>query len=127
MPKTTENTEVEAQAQSTEGTEAQGINQDINLSDPEGIVVWTLAKPISFEGQEIKTVTLDFDKINGATMETVGRRYSTSGNHPLTEGLSMQYCGMLAAEISSVPYELIQQLKGKDYFSITALVRNFLL
>ncbi len=89
---------------------------------------YVLLRPITFEDQEIKELTLDFDSLSGADLiqaERLAARipgYSDSFVKPANT--LYQVC--VAAQAAKVVPELITALKAKDFGRVTMSAANFL-
>lgn len=89
---------------------------------------YQLIRPITFEGEEIKSITLDFEGLSGnelANCAKLAQRLDPN-EVPMVRALSMNYQIAVAARAANVAPELILALKGKDFTHVTQLASNFL-
>lgn len=90
---------------------------------------YVLLRPITFEDQEVKELTLDFESLSGADLiqaEQLAARmpgYRDSFVKPMNT--LYQVC--VAAQAAKVVPELIAALKAKDFAAVTLSAANFLI
>lgn len=91
--------------------------------------VYNLVRPITFEGEEVTSLTLDFDGLTGHDLLTCARQAQTMSQNEVVfiRALSLSYQAVVAAKAAGVPVELIQSLKGKDFTQVTQHAQNFLI
>lgn len=93
--------------------------------------VYELMRPISFEGQEITKLTLNFDDLDGGDLlECVKQARIIDPEESVTapiRAFTLGYQIAVAAKAANVIPELIQSLKGPDFTQVTQLASNFLL
>ncbi|WP_110933810.1 phage tail assembly protein [Paenibacillus bouchesdurhonensis] len=92
---------------------------------------YTLQRPITFEGQEIKELHFDFDKLNGTELLVcvkVARQIDPEESlaAPI-RAFTMSYQIAVAAAAAGVTADHIQALKGADFMQATQLAANFLM
>ncbi|MEK3749422.1 phage tail assembly protein [Paenibacillus sp. FSL E2-8871] len=91
--------------------------------------VYTFAKPFTFEGQEIKELTLNFDDLSGEDIIACDRLYRAEqrGGISLAPEMDKAYQAYVVAKAAGVHVGLIRAAKAKDFTSLTLRARNFLL
>ncbi|MFC4102909.1 phage tail assembly protein [Paenibacillus xanthanilyticus] len=90
--------------------------------------VYTLKKPIVFDGRQIDTLTLDFDKLKSKDVLQAERRFvAETGGQALSKELNKAYQAYIVAAAADVPIELIHELYAKDFTSVTMEAQGFLL
>lgn len=92
--------------------------------------VYTLKKPITFEGKEVSELTLDFESLTGQDLITAERQYvrSVPGNELANlKELMKEMQLYIAALAAKCPPELILSLGLKDAAEVTRLVQVFIL
>lgn len=89
--------------------------------------VYTLQKPVGFEGKEVKTLDYDLHALSGlqirqcrqaASKETGG----TSNRQMLDDDLLMVYTFIVSA---GMPFEFADALGGADYMAIATVAQTF--
>lgn len=92
---------------------------------------YTLQRPITFEGQEIKELHFDFDKLDGKDLLTcvkVARQIDPEESIAApVRVFTMSYQIAVAAAAAGVTIDHIQALKGVDFTQVTQLAANFLI
>lgn len=86
-----------------------------------------LSKPFVVNGNEIKEIDLNFDKLTGADLIAASRESGLLGDNSLVPELSKQYLAVVAAKASGLNVDDIMKLPAKDFTAITLAVQNFLL
>lgn len=91
--------------------------------------VYPLLQPITFDGAELKSITLDFDKLTGADLLACERQLRQSGevDNAFFKAMSLPYQVAVAAAAASVPVEQIKALKARDFTQVTQKTVNFLM
>lgn len=93
--------------------------------------VYTLMRPINFEGQEVKELTFNFDDLTGNDLlECVKQARRIDPEESMTAAIrafTISYQVAVAAKAANVIPELIQSLKGADFTQATQKAANFLL
>lgn len=91
--------------------------------------VYTFAKPFTFEGQEVKELTLNFDDLSGDDIIACDRQYRAEqrGGISLAPEMDKAYQAYVAAKAAGVHVNLIRAAKAKDFTALTLRARNFLL
>ncbi|MCS5421248.1 MULTISPECIES: hypothetical protein [Psychrilyobacter] len=118
----TEDKNIEEKAE----TQPKNIKPKIELKEDKVIV--TLGGPITFNGEKIGKIELDFNSITGAEIceaesESLGKFFT-----PLPDvNYSTAYQAAIAAKASGIPFEAILELKSKDFRVITECTKGFLL
>ncbi|EJW19143.1 phage tail assembly protein [Paenibacillus alvei] len=90
--------------------------------------VYKLIRPISFDGEEVKELVLDFDELTGQDLLACARQAQVMAPNEvnLVRALSLTYQVVVAAKAAGVAAELIQSLKAKDFTQVTQRAQNFL-
>ncbi|MFW5433702.1 phage tail assembly protein [Paenibacillus apiarius] len=90
--------------------------------------VYKLVRPISFDGEEVKELVLDFDELTGRDLLACARQAQTMAPDEVAfvRALSLPYQVVVAAKAAAVPAELIQSLKAKDFTQVTQRAQIFL-
>jgi hypothetical protein len=92
-----------------------------------GTVKVKLSAPVKWEDKEFSTLELNFGKINGAMINRCERETFSGGNiSGLNRPTSSEYCARLAAEISGVPFRLIEKMPFYDYEVVWQTVSQFI-
>lgn len=73
------------------------------------------------------TLKLDFDKLNGYTLQKCYNAAKREEPNMAVAAFSMAYQVNVAAIAAGVKYDDIMALKGKDFTAVTLLVQGFLL
>jgi hypothetical protein len=91
--------------------------------------VYSFAKPFTFEGQEIKEVTLNFDDLEGNDIIACDRQYRAEqrGGISIAPEMDKAYLAYVVAKAAGVHVDLIRAAKAKDFTALTLRARNFLL
>ncbi|CAM3851499.1 MULTISPECIES: phage tail assembly protein [Paenibacillus] len=91
--------------------------------------VYVLLKPINFEGNEIKSLNLDFESLGGTELMNCARlaQQMDPNEVPMVRALSINYQVAVAARAAGVAPELILALKAKDFTQVTQRASNFLI
>lgn len=91
--------------------------------------VYNLVRPITFDGNEMTSLTFDFDELTGHDLLACARQAQTltPNEAVLVRALSLTYQMVVAAKAANVPVELIQSLKAKDFTQVTQRAQNFLI
>lgn len=91
---------------------------------------FTLLKPITFQGKEIKEISLDLAALTGMDMIAAEREFIRSmpdNERVALKELSKEYQTLVAARASNMPVEFFDQLGLKDFSRVTIGVQRFLL
>lgn len=86
-----------------------------------------LRKPIQFDEEEVKVITLDLDGLRGSDITDAYRQYSAAGNFSAVVSTDPNFCKHIAAAASSKPLEFFDQLGAADFMHVHQTVQNFLL
>jgi len=90
--------------------------------------VYTLRRPITFDGQEYTQINLDFDRLTGEDILNCDRQYAASqGSQLFFRESDKAYQAIVAARAAGVPVELIKSLYAKDFTRVTLRAQNFLI
>ncbi|WP_248549000.1 phage tail assembly protein [Paenibacillus odorifer] len=91
--------------------------------------VYTFAKPFTFEGQEVKEITLNFDDMSGNDIIACDRKYRAEqkGAMSFSPELDKVYQAYVVAKAAGVHVSLVLASKAKDFTALTLRARNFLL
>lgn len=90
---------------------------------------YKLLRPILFDGEEVTSLTFDFEKLTGQDLIACASQAKAIApdEYPLVLAVHMPYQITVAAKAAGVPAELIQALKAKDFTQVTQRAQNFLL
>ncbi|WP_050802854.1 phage tail assembly protein [Paenibacillus sp. HGF5] len=90
---------------------------------------YKLIRPITFEGDEIKSLNLDFECLGGTELMNCAKlaQRMDPNEVPMVRAASINYQVAVAARAAGVTPELIQSLKAKDFTQVTQLASNFLI
>ncbi|MGG1442171.1 phage tail assembly protein [Brevibacillus laterosporus] len=103
-------------------------NKQLEAIEPIDSIEHKLARPITFEGEHVTKLYLDFDKLSGkelALCSKLARRRDPQDINP-GRAYSMSYQITVAARAAGVAPDLIEALNGKDFTQVTQLTENFL-
>lgn len=85
-----------------------------------------LSKPMKVKGEEVRELSLDFDKITGRVMMDLESKCRAMNDSTPDLTFSMKYQAMLAAKAAGVKYDDILDLSGKDMTLVISAVKSFL-
>lgn len=85
-----------------------------------------LSKPMKVKGEEVRELSLDFDKITGRVLIETETKCRAMGDNTPDLTFSMKYQASLAAKAAGVKYDDILDLGGKDMILVIAAVKSFL-
>lgn len=92
---------------------------------------YPLQHPITFEGEKISELNLDFERLTGRDLlicSRVARQLDPEESViSAIRAFSATYQIAVAASAASVTPDLIQALKGPDYIQVTQMAANFLM
>lgn len=90
----------------------------------------TFKTPVTFEGKEIESIDLDFEKIKGRQIKNCHARIRKSmaamGEMPIAVETDPEFLMMLAGIAAEQPYEMFDELPAADYMAVLGATRNFL-
>lgn len=91
--------------------------------------VYQLTRPITFEGEEIKSLNLDFDSLGGHELMNCAKLAQSMNPEevPVYRALSINYQVAVAARAAGVAPDVILNLKAKDFTQVTQRAANFLI
>lgn len=94
--------------------------------------VFTLSRPVVYEGTEYKELALDFEKLTGDDILSCDRQYRAEqnragGNISLAPETEKAYQAYIVAKAAGVHVGLIRSVSAKDFTRLTLRARNFLL
>ena len=95
----------------------------------EAAEVYTFDRPVTYEGTEYKTLTLDFDKLIGEDLLACDRQYRAEqrNNALVSPELDRCYQAYVIAKASGVQVGRIRAASAKDFTRLTLRARDFLL
>jgi len=111
-----------------QGEAKQEIKKKTKVEITNEIVIVTLGTPINFNDEKIEKLELDFNALTGvdicdAESDALGRFYT-----PLPDtNYSTAYQAAIAAKASKMPFDVILELKSKDFKMVTECTKGFLL
>lgn len=104
------------------------VEQNIEEQSVADDGVYQLIRPINFEGEEIKSLNLDFDDLGGNDLMGCAKlaQRLDPNEVPVLRAASINYQVAVAARAAGVVPELIMALKAKDFTIVTQKAANFL-
>ncbi len=114
--------------QGKQGEAKQGIKKKTKVEIQNEIIIITLGIPINFNDEKITKLELDFNALTGvdicdAESDALGRFYT-----PLPDtNYSTAYQAAIAAKAAGLPFDVILELKSKDFKMVTECTKGFLL
>ncbi len=84
-----------------------------------------LIKPINIDDQEVKVVTLDFEKVNGYSLLEIDRNLKSRGSNFSVYSLEAQIA--VAAKAASMKPEDFEKFSGPDFLELAGQAAIFLL
>lgn len=103
------------------------LPQNVNAGKVSGATPHQFAKPVNFEGQEIKQILLDLEGLTGKDISRVKSAWAQAGNFSPVAASDLDFCAMVACKAAGQPYEFADALPAKDYVKLAQEVSNFLL
>ena len=95
-----------------------------------GTVNVDLIVPLKWEDREIKTVELDFSKVNGKLINDCQREtfdnFQGNSSVVLVPSQVPEYCARMAAAISGLSFRALEKMNFLDYENVTGVVSIFL-
>lgn len=93
--------------------------------------VYTFARPVTFEGQTVESLTIDFDQLTGEDILACDRQYRAelgrqSGGEMVKE-TNKAYQAYIVAKAAGVHVGLIRAISAKDFTKLTLQAQSFLL
>lgn len=86
------------------------------------------SKQISYDGETITEVNLDFDALTGQDLINAEREYMMGNKTPApVKEFDKGYLVIVAAKAANVPSDMFLLLGAKDFTKITIKTQNFLL
>jgi len=87
-----------------------------------------LSNKVMFNDVEIKEISLDFGFLTGVDLCEAECNFRDRFYNPIPDAnYSMAYQAAVAAKASKLPYELILELKQKDFSAVTGATKGFLM
>jgi hypothetical protein len=86
-----------------------------------------LSKPFKFEDRELKEIDLDLDNASGSTLRRADMAMQRMKHIAPFKQNDSVYCGIIAAIVTKIPFEVLEELPLADYNNIVMVVANFLL
>ena len=86
-----------------------------------------LKKAIKINGEETKTVNLNFDSITGNELIEAERTLRALGDTSPSAYLSMKYHAIIAAKLMGIPLDDVLEMNATDFKNVTVAVAGFLL
>ena len=86
-----------------------------------------LKKAIKINGEEKKTVNLNFDTITGNDLIEAERTLRALGDTSPSAYLSMKYHAIIAAKLMGIPLDDVLEMNATDFKNVTVAVAGFLL
>ncbi|USG67449.1 phage tail assembly protein [Brevibacillus ruminantium] len=85
-----------------------------------------LSKPLLRDGQTVETLKLDMNELKGADLVQAEREARLRGDISTDPLFSSEGLSIVAAKVSGVLPEDIQQLAAPDFLMVMNTVKNFL-
>lgn len=87
-----------------------------------------LAKVVTYDGEEIKELNLDFDSLTGQDLLNAEKEAVASNKNvaPIKE-FDKGYLAIVAAKAAGVATDVMPLLGAKDFTKVTVQTQNFLL
>lgn len=85
-----------------------------------------LEVPLTINGQEVKTVDLDFMKLTGADLARAETEARTLGEMSPIIHFSQKYHAAIAAKLIGCVPDDVMAMNAKDYVKVTTAVATFL-
>lgn len=108
------------------------IAEDIMIDELEeeqiDVIDFTFNKPIIFEGQEYKKITMNLEGLTGKDIKDITK--DLLGQGEVLGGLAesnKSFLAEVAAKSANLPSEFMDYIPAKDFSKITIEVQNFLL
>ncbi|WP_238649763.1 phage tail assembly protein [Paenibacillus piscarius] len=92
--------------------------------------VYTFAKPVRYEGEEFKEITLDFEQLTGEDILTCDRQFRAENGRQsgeMVKETNKAYQAYVVAKAAGVHVGLIRALSAKDFTRLTLQAQSFLL
>ncbi|OKP67571.1 hypothetical protein A3842_28125 [Paenibacillus sp. P3E] len=93
--------------------------------------VYTFARPVTFEGNTIESLSIDFDKLTGEDILVCDRQYQAEAarqsSGELIKETNKAYQAYIVAKAAGVHVGLIRALSAKDFTKLTLRAQSFLL
>ena len=86
-----------------------------------------LTKAIKYDGEEIKELNLDFDKLTGQDLLDAEAELSAEKKAPPVKEFNKGYLAIVGAKAAGVPTDMVKLLGAKDFTQFTMHVQNFLI
>ena len=87
-----------------------------------------LSEKVKFNDVEVETLELDFASLTGVDICEAETNFRERFFQPIPDAnYSLGYQAAVAAKASKLPYELILELKHKDFANVTGAAKGFLL
>lgn len=93
-----------------------------------GIVKFKLFKPYKVDGQEVTELVLDFDRLDGDTLENIDEQLRADGKAvPRSAVWSETYCMYIGARAAGMHVKNLRRMGFKDTVRVVKEVQDFLL
>lgn len=92
--------------------------------------VFTFARPVTFEGNTVESLTIDFEKLTGEDILACDRQYraeSRQSSGEMVKEMNKAYQAYIVAKAAGVHVGLIRALSAKDFTKLTLQAQSFLL
>ena len=91
------------------------------------VIKYTFTKPVDFEGEEYKEITINLEVLTGRDIKEVSNQLQLQGEAISFAETDKSFLGALAARAANLPMEFMDYIPAKDFSKITMEVQNFLL
>ena len=89
-----------------------------------------LSRPVNFDGDEIKEINLDFEKLTGEDIERAEMQYNAENPQnslTMVKEMSKGFAAIVAAKAAGVNVGVIRKLSAPDYAKVTMRTALFLM
>lgn len=107
------------------------IMEDVIMEELEeeqiDVINYTFDKPIHFEGEEYKKITINLEGLTGKDIKEVSNELLLQGEVMGLAETNKNFLATIAARAANLPSEFMDYIPAKDFSKITIQVQNFLL
>lgn len=106
--------------------EAPELTEKSEIEEESFTKKYKLIKPFEFEGDFIKEINLDFDRLCGKDLEIAAAELTISQKQGVLE-TEKAYLSSIVCRAANLPKEFMQFCSAKDYTYLTIEAQGFLL
>lgn len=103
------------------------LAENENVEEKLDIIKHVFKKPVIFEGDEYKEITLDLESLTGKDIQEVSNEMLSQGISLGLAEVNKTFLAAMAAKSANLPTEFMDNLPAREFSSITVQVQNFLL